>query len=371
MPKLQLFLSYVSVESRLADLLQKHLIADFIGLLDVFFSSDKLSIPAGAKWLSDLAAALNRAQLHLVLCSRDSISRTWINFEVGATFVRGVTVIPVCHSGLLPAQLPVPLSENEAIIASEEDGLRSLYRVIANALGSDVPDIDFEGLRREIAGIEKDFVKERSMLISPDSIKDTTEIVPDPKALCISSQQFLKLGFENQLQKVIDAFPSSVRHQRVISSSELREAIQQEKFDIVHIAAYVCSRSGAVYFSEVDPASGTGISEDPDILDSETLARLFRFAGVKLTVIGSCDSMALAVTLTTVCHVVAAKDMVSATMMAAWVEAFYRALPKSSLSQALSDADDLSRAPMRFYGRQVAPANVFFKPTLVGAKATA
>lgn len=371
MARLQVFLSYISVESRLADLLEKHLKADFIGLLDVFFSSDKLSIPAGAKWLSDLTAALNRAQLHLVLCSHDSISRSWINFEVGATFVRGVTVVPICHSGLLPAQLPVPLGENEAITASEEDGLRGLYRVIANALESDVPNIDFRRLACEIVELEKDFAMQRSMVTSPDSIKDTAEIVPDPKALCISSPQFLKLGFENQLQKVIDAFPSSVRHQRVVSSSELLEAVRQEKFDIVHIAAYVCSRSGALYFSDVDPASGNGLSEHPDILAAEELARLFRVARVKLTVIGSCDSMALATTLTTVCHVIAAKDMVSAAMLAAWVDAFYRSLPKSSLSQALSDADDLSRAPMRFYGKQIAPANVFFKPTAIGAKATA
>ncbi len=281
---------------------------------------------------------------HLVICSPDSISRARINFEVGATSVCGVTVLPICHSGLLPAQLPVPLSEYESIEASDEDGLRSLYEVVAKKLGSDVPRVDFGSLSSSIVQIDRDFQNQRSTLSSPHLLRDTTEIVPDPKALCISSPQFLNLGFENQLQKVIDAFPSSVRHQRVLSSSELREAIKQEKFDIVHIAGYVCSRSGDLYFSEVNPASGIGVSDHPDIIDGETLARLCRIAGVRLTVIGSCDSMALAATLTTVCHVIAAKDMVSATMMAAWVEAFYRSLPNSSLSQALSDADDLKGA---------------------------
>jgi hypothetical protein len=85
-------------------------------------------------------------------------------------------------------------------------------------------------------------------------------------------------------------------------------------------------------------------------------------AKAKLVVIGSCDSIALGATLVNVCHVIAARDMVSPKMMAAWVEAFYAKLPQRSLSEALDYALKVSQAPMRFYGRQVAKVDLLFVP---------
>jgi hypothetical protein len=51
-------------------------------------------------------------------------------------------------------------------------------------------------------------------------------------------------------------------------------------------------------------------------------------------------------TLVNVCHVIAARDMVSPKMLAAWVEAFYAKLPQRSLSEALDYALKASQAPM-------------------------
>lgn len=363
MPKLHAFLSHLSVESRLADLLSERIIRDFIGLVKVFESSDRLSIPAGSKWLAEVTTGLADAQLHLVLCSREAVTRPWINFEAGAAHIRGITILPICHSGLLPAQLPVPLSENQGVVASDEEGLRCLYDAIARKLGSDTPAIDFKELAQKVSAFEREYHCEGSTETAPASLSAMAEIVEKPRALCVSSPQFLKFGFENQLENVINAFPASVKHQKALSSSDLREAMKADKFDIVHIAAYVCPRSGDLYFSDVDPRTGASLSDEHDVLDAESLARLFRFAKVKLAVVGSCDSMALAATLTTVCHVIAARDIVSSVMMASWVETFYKSLSSSSLLQALSDADDVSQAHMRFYGRQSAPSNVFFRPS--------
>src|SRR5689334_12852520 len=133
MQKFTVFLSHITVESRLADLLKRHLVHDFIGLVDVFESSDRLSIPAGAKWLTEVMEGLKRADLHLILCSQDSTSRPWIQFEAGAAHLRGIPIIPLCHGGLTCAQLPVPLSEYEGIQASQPEGLRALYAAVASA----------------------------------------------------------------------------------------------------------------------------------------------------------------------------------------------------------------------------------------------
>src|SRR6516225_3648933 len=160
MQKFSTFLSHITVESRLADIISRHLVHDFIGLVDVFESSDRLSIPAGAKWLTEVMEGLRRADLHLILCSPDATSRPWIQFEAGAAHLRGIPIIPLCHGGLTCAQLPVPLSEYEGILLSEPEGLISLYRTIATALGSGIPEIDFRSFASEVAGFEAEYAKE-------------------------------------------------------------------------------------------------------------------------------------------------------------------------------------------------------------------
>ncbi len=361
MQKFRIFLSHVTVESRLADLINRHLSKDFIGLVKVFESSDRLSIPAGSKWLDEVTSGLKEADLHLILCSNEAVARPWIHFEAGAAHIRGIPLVPLCHSGLTPAQLPVPLSENEGVVVSEEKDLVSLYRTIADALGSGIPEIDFALFASEVAAFESEYRKERSASAPVSTARDTVETIRNPKALCISSRQFMELGFENQLQTVLDAFPSTVRHQRVFSSSELRDALSDEKFDIVHIAAFVCPRSGDLYLSDVDLRTGGGTSEQPDVVKADALVSLLGMSETKLVVLGGCDSIALAATLVAVSNVVAARDIISAKMMAAWVGAFYGMLPRRSLSQALDYACKLSQAPMRFYARQAKTIDLMFK----------
>jgi hypothetical protein len=361
MQKFTIFLSHITVESRLADLIKRHLVRDFIGLVEVFESSDRLSIPAGAKWLTEVMEGLQRANLHLILCSPDATSRPWIQFEAGAAHLRQIPIIPLCHGGLTCAQLPVPLSEYEGIHAAEEEGLVALYRAIATALGSSIPEIDFHAFAGEVDAFEAEYTKEKDLTASKISLEKVVERIHDPKALCISSPQFTKLGFENQLQTVLNAFPAVVPHQRIFSSGELRVAVSGDQtYDIVHIAAFVCPRSGTLYFSAVDLNTGESAVPEPDVLSADALADLLQVAGAKLAVIGSCDSIALGATLANVCHVIAARDMVSPKMVAAWVEAFYAKLPQRSLSEALDYALKISRAPMRFYGRQVAKVDLLF-----------
>jgi len=259
------------------------------------------------------------------------------------------------------AQLPVPLSEYEGIEASKPEGLVALYRAVADALGSSIPEIDFEEFAKDVASFEIQYAQERDLSSAKFPLQESVERIRNPKALCISSPQFAKLGFENQLQTVLNAFPEVVPHQRVFSSDELRKAISHEQvFDIVHIAAFVCPRSGDLYFSDVNLTSGESTAPEPDLLSADALASLLQIAECKLVVIGSCDSLVLGATLVNVCHVIAARDMVSPKMMAAWVEAFYGKLPQRPLSEALDYALKVSQAPMRFYARQPKHVDLVF-----------
>jgi hypothetical protein len=73
MEKPKLFISHISEEEELAGILKEHLLDDFIGVVDVFVSSDDRSIEAGSRWLDEVDNALKTAKAELVLCSKESI----------------------------------------------------------------------------------------------------------------------------------------------------------------------------------------------------------------------------------------------------------------------------------------------------------
>ena len=122
MTKPQIFVSHISEEADLAAVLKRHLVEDFLDLTEVFVSSDIQSISAGQNWLEILDAALRRSSLLLVLCSDASLRRPWVNFEIGAAWMKQIPIVPICHSGLEPSSLPIPLSLLQGIQASHRDG---------------------------------------------------------------------------------------------------------------------------------------------------------------------------------------------------------------------------------------------------------
>jgi hypothetical protein len=204
------------------------------------------------------------------------------------------------------------------LVLSAELGFRSFYAAIAHALGSDLPIVDYSEYAREVGAFEADYINRNKRVDAARMLTPPTETVRNPKALCISSQQFLKLGLENQLAHVLAAFPSDVPHDRVLNSMTARRALSDERFDIVHIAAFVCPRSGALYFSDVDLRSGKPNPDaELDVIEADDLVSLLRGSHSRLAVITSCDALALATSLIATCHVVAVRDMVSPNMMAA------------------------------------------------------
>ena len=203
--RLNIFLSYCTVEAKFSDILKDHLIQDFIGLVEVFLASDATSIPAGSYWLEEVVKGLRQAQLQIIICSNSSMNRPWIHYEAGAARVQGITIVPMCHSGLNPDQLPVPLSESEGLILTEARGVEKLYLRIAGLIGSFVPSVDFEGYAGEFQALEKELKAQRESIgtASTDSSEFDSlepELIQNPQVLCVTSPQFRELGFANQLQ---------------------------------------------------------------------------------------------------------------------------------------------------------------------------
>jgi TIR domain len=120
------FISHVSEEAEVAIHLKNVLQDDFLRLLKVFVSSDGESISTGKDWLQSIDAALRQSKLVMILCSPTSIRRPWIFFEAGAAWIQQIPLIPLCHAGLTPSDLPMPLSTRMAVSLAHAEGLRRL-----------------------------------------------------------------------------------------------------------------------------------------------------------------------------------------------------------------------------------------------------
>jgi hypothetical protein len=143
MSKPLIFISHISEEKEVALAVKELIEASFLGMMEVFVSSDHLSIPLGQKWLDNITNSLKTCSVEIVICSPKSVTRPWINFEAGAGWVRDIPVIPLCHSGIEPSTLPLPLNLLQAAKATEIPSLKLILPVLAQAIGSQTPSVDF------------------------------------------------------------------------------------------------------------------------------------------------------------------------------------------------------------------------------------
>jgi hypothetical protein len=354
MPKLEIFVSHRTVEAKFADALRTHLRRDFLGIPKFFISTDVTSVPAGSQWYQEVLDALRRAHLLLAICSSESVKLPWINYETGGACAREVEVIPLCHSGMTPPQLPVPLSMLEGLVLTDATGLEKLYTRISAVIGCDVPKADFEQLSGLFTELENEYSRQRQVEASASHQQERDIVVRDPHVLCVSSEQYLQLGFANQLQTVLDAFPKDLRHDVVTSSKELVRILSTQQVDVVHIAAYVCPRSGTLFFSPVELPVGRPASENEDYVKAEALAMLLKDARTRLVVIASGDSLALATMVLQLTNVISPRDIITSKAMAIWVGIFYDALRTETLAEACELATAQSGASMKLLTQQVA-----------------
>lgn len=154
MNRTAIFISHIAEEAPLAAILKRSIAKHFLGAVDVFVSSDTESIAAGDNWLKSIEQALERASIMLALCSPASVRRPWINFEAGAAWMKPIPIIPMCHSGLQPKDLPMPFAVLQAVTAGSANGLRYVYLRVGQTAGLLLPDIDPKSILNEITAFE-------------------------------------------------------------------------------------------------------------------------------------------------------------------------------------------------------------------------
>lgn len=151
------FISHITEETALAEIIKSHINKDFLGLMDIFVSSDKESISAGSKWLDEVGIGLKNAKIEIILCSHASVERPWINFEAGAGWVKEIPVIPVCHTGMRKVELPIPLNMLQAVDLKNKDDIERVYKVLSKVLGGETPNTNFEELVKEVEAFEAEY----------------------------------------------------------------------------------------------------------------------------------------------------------------------------------------------------------------------
>lgn len=147
MDKKLVFISHITEEKELAVILSEEIKKSYLGMLDTFVSSDGQSLPAGGRWLDQIDSALNQSAIQISLCSPQSIKRPWINFEAGASWIRKIPVVPVCHSGLTKGNLPIPLAMLQAADIGSKEDLTVMFNELTKVLGaSQTPNIDYDSI---------------------------------------------------------------------------------------------------------------------------------------------------------------------------------------------------------------------------------
>jgi hypothetical protein len=340
MAKKTVFISHVSTETELAQYLKGRFDKDFLGSLDVFVSSDQTTIAAGTRWLEEVEKALKNTDLQVLLCSKESVGRPWVNFEAGAVWLTGVPVIPMCHSGMTPSDLPVPLSMLEAIQASDSGDLRKLYSAVADVVKLQLPEVDFDAVAQDMKAVEAQFARAREAI----------ERIENPRVLCASSEQYAqpKYGFDRDVAVLEEAFPGQVLVDRRLTRSRLRELLTSEQFDIVHLVLAVDERTGEIIFSPVDERTLMPATPAPEKLSPRGFADLLIESRTRLVVLATCDALLLAVEVAGIANMAASDTTIFADAAVEWEECFYGLLAQGkSVYKAFDLAKSQTTAPMR------------------------
>jgi hypothetical protein len=109
--------------------------------IDVFLSSDGASIPFGRNWLKEIEDALEGCKLMFVWMTPNSEASSWIPFESGHAYARGIRVVPIGFLGTTLGSLPAPINMLQGFDVSSGAGLNNLIGIINDQFGLTFPNL--------------------------------------------------------------------------------------------------------------------------------------------------------------------------------------------------------------------------------------
>lgn len=115
-----IFISFVHDDQRVASLVKDFIESELQLKKGVFLSSDKAQVYAGDVWLDKIRKALESAKLVVLMLSKRSVRRPWVNFEAGGAWLTGKPILPCCYGNLKKDSLPHPYSAIQALDLPDE-----------------------------------------------------------------------------------------------------------------------------------------------------------------------------------------------------------------------------------------------------------
>nr|WP_288359312.1 toll/interleukin-1 receptor domain-containing protein [uncultured Pseudomonas sp.] len=130
MEKPTIFLSHSSSDKEYISKLNSIITKRTSKTVEIFQSSDGASIPFGNNWVHKIEENLQKAKIMLVFVSPKSATSSWIYFESGFAYSKGVRVIPIGIAGIDIGALKPPLNLLQGFNINDENGLGNLITVI-------------------------------------------------------------------------------------------------------------------------------------------------------------------------------------------------------------------------------------------------
>lgn len=150
MQKPTIFISHSSLDKELIRQIKDLVNRRTSGTVDLFQSSDGESIPFGNNWIHQVEENLNKSKIMLVFVSPRSAMSSWIYFEAGFAYSKGVKVIPIGIDGVDIGNLKPPLNLLQGFNITSADGLNNIIAVLNREFDCSYPESfsedDFERL---------------------------------------------------------------------------------------------------------------------------------------------------------------------------------------------------------------------------------
>lgn len=151
MEKSTIFFSHSSLDKNFISKLREIIIKSTSKTVDVFQSSDGESIPFGNNWVHKIEENLNKAKIMFVFISPKSIKSSWIYFESGFAYAKGVKVIPIGIKGIDVGQLNPPLNLLQGFNISQENGVGNIVSILNKEFNCEFEIHNEEKCHQELA----------------------------------------------------------------------------------------------------------------------------------------------------------------------------------------------------------------------------
>ncbi len=160
---MKIFISHIQEEFQVALVLKKWIEIAFPDRCEVMVSTNPENIPTVSQYLEKNEQAFLDVKAVIILSSLASIQTPWVLFEAGCAWMKKINIIPVCHGGLAPAELPPPLAVFQGFDLNQKDFGQKLFFILSQELGvSRLPAIQYREMREEIKQIQESIHPEPS-----------------------------------------------------------------------------------------------------------------------------------------------------------------------------------------------------------------